>query len=175
MSRGGGGGRLAMILGKEVWLEFPDRPIHILPISKSVPIHILFFQIPIHILFGKRYPIDIHLMWKWYSFIYSEAWNGGIPHSSRTSIYTFIMEVRKFNTPPLPPPPPPPSIPRVLGCGLRSHFGELKIPIYRNYNRKSWICTIGVVIMTAPFNLFVIEFPPTSLADMIIILSPNIM
>ena len=80
------GGSLAMILGTDVRLESPNPtpfiyqakwktwPIHILPISKIDPIHILFLKIdPIHILFfkfypfiyflgEKRYPIDILLM-----------------------------------------------------------------------------------------------------------------
>ena len=62
---------------------------HVFPISKIVPIHILFQILLIHILFGwKRYPIDILLRWKSYPFIYLDAWK-----SSRTSVYTLIMEV----------------------------------------------------------------------------------
>ena len=90
------------------------RPIHILGEvkKKTRPIHIhMYFQyrklypfiyyfqiLLIHILFGwKRYPIDILLRWKSYPFIYLDAWK-----SSRTSFYTFIMEVS---------PPPPPWLP----------------------------------------------------------------
>ena len=79
----------------------------------------------------KRYPIDILLRWKSYPFIYLDAWK-----SSRTSVYTFIMEV---NPPPSPsdcqhhhrvqgwlvsrvssilPPPPPPYTGKSEGMGL---------------------------------------------------------
>ena len=49
--------------------------------------------VPINILFGwKRYPIDILLMRKWYP-IHILGSLKSIPHSSRTSAYTFIVEV----------------------------------------------------------------------------------
>ena len=108
-----------MILGTDVRLESPNPtpfiyqakwktwPIHILPISKIDPIHILFLKIdPIHILFLKIDPIHI-LFFKFYPFIYfsgekdtpliyfwckndTHSYTGrpeNIPHSSRTSVY----------------------------------------------------------------------------------------
>ena len=87
-------------------------PIHILPISKIDPIHILFLKIdPIHILFFKFYPFIYFLGEKDTPLIYfwgkndTHSYTGrpeSIPHSSRTSVYTCIMEVT--------PPPPPPVI-----------------------------------------------------------------
>ena len=104
-----------MIFGTDVRLESPNPtpfiyqakwktwPFHILPISKIDPIHILFLKIdPFHILFFKFYPFiyfsgekDTH----WYTFdvkmipIHILGGLKSIPHSSRTSVYTFIMEV----------------------------------------------------------------------------------
>ena len=104
-----------MILGTDVRLESPNPtpfiyqakwktwPIHILPISKIDPIHILFLKIdPIHILFFKFYPFIYFLGEKDTPLIYFWCKNDthsytGRPekytHSSRTSVYTFIMEV----------------------------------------------------------------------------------
>ena len=82
-----------------------DVPIHILGEvkKKTRPIHIhMYFQYrklyPFIYYFSnfthsytfgwKRYPIDILLRWKSYPLIYLDAWK-----SSRTSVYTFIMEV----------------------------------------------------------------------------------
>ena len=44
----------------------------------------------------KKYPIDIFLKWIWYQFILLGGLKS-IPHSSRTSVYTFIMEVNPLH------------------------------------------------------------------------------
>ena len=81
------------------------HPLHILgEVKKTDPFIYIYIEncthsytLPFDILFGwKIYPIDILLMRKWYP-IHILGGLKSIPHSSRTSAYTFIMDV-----PPLP-------------------------------------------------------------------------
>ena len=111
-----------MILGTDVRLESPNPtpfiyqakwktwPIHMLPISKIDPIHILFLKIdPIHILFFKFYPFiyfsgekDTPLIYFWCkndTHSYTGRPEKYTPFQPHICIYTFIMEV----TPPRPP------------------------------------------------------------------------
>ena len=95
------GGSLAMILGTDVRLESPNPtpfiyqakwktwPIHILPISKIDPIHILFLKIdPIHILFFKFYPFIYFLGEKDTPLIYFWCKNDTHSYTGRPEKYT---------------------------------------------------------------------------------------
>ena len=98
---GSTGGSLAMILGTDVRLESPNPtpfiyqakwktwPIHILPISKIDPIHILFLKIdPIHILFFKFYPFIYFLGEKDTPLIYFWCKNDTHSYTGRPEKYT---------------------------------------------------------------------------------------
>ena len=95
------GGSLANILGTDVRLESPNPtpfiyqakwktwPIHILPISKIDPIHILFLKIdPIHILFFKFYPFIYFLGEKDTPLIYFWCKNDTHSYTGRPEKYT---------------------------------------------------------------------------------------
>ena len=90
-----------MILGTDVRLESPNPtpfiyqakwktwPIHILPISKIDPIHILFLKIdPIHILFFKFYPFIYFLGEKDIPLIYFWCKNDTHSYTGRPEKYT---------------------------------------------------------------------------------------
>ena len=95
------GGSLANIFGTDVRLESPNPypfiyqakwktwPIHILPISKIDPIHILFLKIdPIHILFFKFYPFIYFLGEKDTPLIYFWCKNDTHSYTGRPEKYT---------------------------------------------------------------------------------------
>ena len=115
------GGSLAMILGTDVRLESPNPtpfiyqakwktwPIHILPISKIDPIHILFLKIdPIHILFFKFYPFIYFLGEKDTPLIYFWCKNDTHSYTGRPEKYTqFQPHICIYLCNGSYPPPPP--------------------------------------------------------------------
>ena len=95
-----------------------NRPIYLLPISKIVPIHILFFKFYSFIYFLCEKDTPLIYFWSENdTHLFTRRPEKYIP-SSRTSVYTFIMEVTPPPTPPplwLPTPPQGPGVVSILG------------------------------------------------------------